>query len=84
MKDKPIEKIIKLLPKDGIYFFSSPKISRAFDLEHLDLILKKADINYQTFESVEEAYKKAVNIALNEDFIFLGGSNFAVSEILNP
>ena len=27
VKDKPIKKIIKLFPKEGIYFFSSPKIS---------------------------------------------------------
>ena len=33
VKDKPIEKIIKLFPKDGIYFFSSPKISRGLSLE---------------------------------------------------
>ena len=26
LKDKPVEKIIKLFPKDGTYFFSSPKI----------------------------------------------------------
>ena len=84
VKDKPIEKIIKLLPKDGIYFFSSPKISRALCLDYLDLILKKTDINYQIFESIEEAYKKAVNFALKGDFIFVGGSNFVVSQILTP
>ena len=84
VKDKPIEKIIKLFPKDGIYFFSSPKISRALSLEHLDLILKNADINYQIFESIKEAYNRAINSASKEDFIFIGGSNFTVSEILNP
>ena len=84
VKDKPIEKIIKLLPKDGIYFFSSPKISRALSLEYLDLILKKTDINYQIFESIEEAFNRAIICASKEDFIFVGGSNFTVSEILNP
>ncbi len=84
VKDKPIEKIIKLFPKDGIYFFSSPKISRAFSLEHLDLILKNTDINYRIFESIEEAYNRAIDSASKEDFIFIGGSNFTVSEILNP
>ena len=84
VKDKPIEKIIKLFPKDGIYFFSTPKISRALSLDHLDLILKKTDINYQIFESIQEAYKRALNEASNDDFIFIGGSNFTVSEILNP
>ena len=84
VKDKPIEKIIKLFPKDGIYFFSSPKISRALSLEHLDLILKNTDIKYQIFESIKEAYNRAINSASKEDFIFIGGSNFTVSEILNP
>ena len=84
VKDKPIEKIIKLFPKDGIYFFSTPKISRALSLGHLDLILKKTDINYQIFESIQEAYKRALNEASNDDFIFIGGSNFTVSEILSP
>ena len=84
VKDKPIEKIIKLLPKDGICFFSSPKISRALSLEYLDLILKKTDINYQIFESIEEAFNRAIICASKEDFIFVGGSNFTVSEILKP
>lgn len=84
VKGKPIEKIIKLFPKDGIYFFSSPKISRAVSLISLDLILKNTDINYQIFESVQEAYYSALNTATKEDFIFVGGSNFTVSEILNP
>ena len=84
VKDKPIEKIIKLFPKEGIYLFSSPKISRAFSLERLNLILKNTDINYKIFESVEQAYNKALNCASKEDFIFVGGSNFTVSEILNP
>ena len=84
VKDKPIEKIIKLFPKEGIYLFSSPKISRAFSLERLNLILKNTDINYKVFESIEEAYNKALNYASKEDFIFVGGSNFTVSEILNP
>ena len=51
---------------------------------HLDLILKKTDINYQIFESIQEAYKRALNEASNDDFIFIGGSNFTVSEILSP
>ena len=84
VKDKPIEKIIKLFPKDGIYFFSSPKISRAFSLEYLDLILKDKHINYQIFESIEEAYNRALSTASKGDFIFVGGSNFTVSEILKP
>lgn len=84
VKDKPIEKIIKLFPEEGIYLFSSPKISRAFSLERLNLILKNTDINYKIFGSIEEAYNKALNYASKEDFIFVGGSNFTVSEILNP
>ena len=84
VKDKPIEKIIKLFPEEGIYLFSSPKISRALSLERLNLILKNTDINYKIFGSIEEAYNKALNYASKEDFIFVGGSNFTVSEILNP
>ena len=84
VKDKPIEKIIKLFPKEGIYFFSSPKISRALSSKNLKLILKNTDINFEIFESIQEAYKRALNNASKEDFIFVGGSNFTVSEILNP
>ena len=84
VKDKPIEKIIKLFPKEGIYFFSSLKISRALSSKNLNLILKNTDIGFEIFESIQEAYKRALNIASKEDFIFVGGSNFTVSEILNP
>ncbi len=84
VQDKPIEKIIKLFPKEGIYFFSSPKISRALSSKNLNLILKNTDIGFEIFESIQEAYKRALNIASKEDFIFVGGSNFTVSEILHP
>lgn len=35
-----------------------------------------------SFESTELALKHALKIAQNDDFIFIGGSNFIVSEAL--
>ena len=69
VKDKPIEKIIKLFPEEGIYLFSSPKMSRALSLERLNLILKNTDINYKIFGSIEKAYNKAL-ICLKRRFYF--------------
>ena len=79
MKDfvaKGEDESIWMLEHDPVF-----TLGTAADQKH---ILKKTDINYQIFESIQEAYKRALNEASNDDFIFIGGSNFTVSEILSP
>lgn len=82
VNDKDISKILKLLPKEAIYYFCKAKIPRALDEKELTLLAKKAGLEGKTFKTVSEALDKAKKQAKSNDLIFVGGSTFTVADIL--
>ncbi|WP_299522575.1 folylpolyglutamate synthase/dihydrofolate synthase family protein [Winogradskyella sp.] len=82
VSDKDLNTIIPLLPKDAVYYFCKPNIQRGLDAEQLALIFKKEGRIGKAFESVEIAYKTALNKANKDDLIYVGGSTFVVAEII--
>ncbi len=80
--DKKLEDILPLLPKDAIYYFSQPEIPRALSAE--DLAGKAVDYGLEgkIYNSVSKAYESALEEALDEDLVFVGGSTFTVAEII--
>ena len=80
--DKDITSMLKLLPKDAIYYFCNASIPRA--LPAADLKAKAAEFGLEgsAYASVAEALAAAKRDASANDFIFIGGSNFTVAEIL--
>ena len=66
VKDKDIDVVRRLMPKDAVYYFCQARTSRAIP----------ADM------TVEEAVRKAQKEASDEDIIFIGGSNYVVGEAL--
>ena len=82
VNDKDISKILKLLPKDAIYYFCKATIPRALDEKELTLQAKKAGLKGETFKTVSEALAKAKKQSKTNDLIFIGGSTFTVADIL--
>ena len=82
VNDKNLTEILPLFPKNAIYYFCKPDISRG--LEQLILKEKAAEFNLvgQTYISVSNAYQAAKENATKNDFIYIGGSTFVVAEIL--
>lgn len=82
VNDKDLEEILPLFPKKAIYYFCKPNIPRGLDV----LILKQKTTSFglkgEVYNSVSEAYKKAIEKAGKSDFIYIGGSTFVVAEIL--
>ena len=82
VNDKDLEEILPLFPKKAIYYFCKPNIPRGLDV----LILKQKATNFdlkgEVYNSVSEAYQKAIENAGKSDFIYIGGSTFVVAEIL--
>ena len=80
--DKDITSMLKLLPKDATYYFCNASIPRA--LPATDLKAKAAEFGLQgsAYASVADALEAAKREASENDFIFVGGSNFTVAEIL--
>ena len=82
VSDKDVKSILKLFPKDAEYYFTQPNNDRKFKIEDLKSIVPES-FNSKYFGSVEEAIKQAKENTTEKDFIFIGGSNFIVSEGLS-
>lgn len=82
VSDKNIEKILSLLPKEGIYYFCQAVIPRSLNKEELKLAARKYNLNGICYTSVMEALKAAYRAANKDDVIFIGGSTFVVAEVV--
>lgn len=80
--DKDIESVLQLLPKHAIYYFTKASIPRALNEHELQQKASKFKLNGACYESVKKALAKAKSDASPNDFIFVGGSNFVVAEVL--
>ena len=82
VNDKEPDKILKLLPKNAIYYFTNASIPRAMPAAELALHASKLGLNGSVFQSVKNAVKTAKIDAKNNDLIFIGGSTFVVAEVI--
>ena len=82
--DKDITSMLKLLPKDAIYYFCNAQIPRALPAEELKRKASEFGLKGNTYPSVSDALDSAKRDASTNDFIFVGGSNFTVAEIITP
>jgi dihydrofolate synthase/folylpolyglutamate synthase len=82
VKDKDIESILKLLPKNAVYYFTNASIPRALDSNSLKEKAAAFNLNGSSYDTVIMAYKAAINDASSDDMIFIGGSTYVVAELL--
>lgn len=82
VNDKDLNEILPLFPKKAIYYFCKPNLPRGLDASILKQKALNFELNGEAYNSVSEAYKKAIENASNSDFIYIGGSTFVVAEIL--
>lgn len=82
VKDKDIENILKLLPKNAVYYFCNANIPRALPSTELRDLSSKKGLIGNCFPSVEMAFKTAQKVVNSTDLIFVGGSTFVVADLL--
>ena len=80
--DKNPEPVLKLLPKNALYYFTKANIPRSLNENELQTKARSFELYGKVFSSVNEALKSAQQQAEKEDMIFIGGSTFVVAEIL--
>ncbi|PXX21960.1 folylpolyglutamate synthase/dihydrofolate synthase family protein [Arenibacter sp. ARW7G5Y1] len=82
VKDKNLEQILPLFPKNAHYYFCRPNIPRGLD----ELVLKAKALEFglkgDAYSSVNESVNAALRLADKTDFVFVGGSTFVVAEIV--
>lgn len=82
VNDKDLDSILPLFPKNANYYFCKPKNERGLNATTLQEKAKSHQLNGNIYTSVSKAYKSALEKSSDKDLIFIGGSNFVVSEII--
>ncbi|SEG15459.1 dihydrofolate synthase / folylpolyglutamate synthase [Halpernia humi] len=82
VKDKALDDILKILPKNSDYYFIKPNLERGRNPKEYEADLKKYEINYKIFQSLSEAYLFALQNIKKDEILYIGGSNFVVGEFL--
>jgi dihydrofolate synthase/folylpolyglutamate synthase len=72
---------LDLFPKNYHYYLCSPSVNRAMSVDVLKDYAEKLGLKYQTFKTVENAYKKAISDSNKVDTIMVTGSNYLFSQI---
>jgi dihydrofolate synthase / folylpolyglutamate synthase len=82
VKDKEVDKVLALLPKDAAYYFTNAHIPRA--LSAADLKDKAAHYSLEgaLFDDVNDAIAAAKKQASKHDLIIVCGSVFLVGEVI--
>ena len=83
VNDKDITSVLKMMPKDAIYYFTQASIKRAMPAENLRSMAKEFGLEGNCYPTVEDALQMAINDSCTEDFIFVGGSCFIVADLLS-
>lgn len=84
VKDKEIEKVLALLPKDAEYYFTKAQIPRALDEVTLQQKANAFNLKGETYLNVNDALTKAKQCASADDLILVCGSVFLVGEVARP
>jgi len=82
LEDKDFYSVMSLLPKDAIYYFCRPSSDRALPEQSILVIGQQLGLNGNAYPSVSEACEAAIHDAAEDDFIFIGGSNYVVADYL--
>ena len=84
VKDKEIDTVLSLLPKEAVYYFTRAQIPRA--LPEKDLQQKAMDhhLTGETFSDVNAALNHAKQHSSADDLILVCGSVFLVGEVDQP
>lgn len=82
VNDKDIGGVLALLPREATYYFTRASVKRALPEDELAKRAHEAGLRGECYPDVPAAVRAAQKESLPEDFIFVGGSNFIVADLL--
>ena len=82
VKDKNIDEILPMFPKEAHYIFTQAGIERAVDASTLAAKAAEFGLQGEVVSEVPKALVRAKKLAASGDVIFVGGSTFVVAEVL--
>jgi dihydrofolate synthase/folylpolyglutamate synthase len=81
VKDKDVQAVLELLPKNAMYYFTQSHIPRALPVDELTAQANTIGLNGTSFEDVNIALDTAIKNANQQDLILVIGSVFLVAEV---
>ncbi len=78
---KDVEALLRLLPRDGKYYFCQAAIPRSLPAVVLAAEAKQHFLGGEVIEDVQAAYEQARRNAQPDDLVWVGGSSFVVAEL---
>jgi dihydrofolate synthase/folylpolyglutamate synthase len=81
VKDKAIDPVLQLLPKEANYYFTRAQIPRALPEDHLATMAAAHGLEGHHYPNVNAALKEALDHATEKDLIVVCGSVFVVGEV---
>jgi dihydrofolate synthase/folylpolyglutamate synthase len=81
VKDKDVQSVLQLLPKNALYYFTQSHIPRALPVDELAAQASVIGLNGHSYEDVNLALKDAIKNANHNDLILVIGSVFLVAEV---
>lgn len=81
--DKDVTTVMKMLPKDAIYYWTQATTKRAIKVGKIAELGTSLGLNGNVYPSVNKAFKAAQADAAEDDFIFVGGSSYIVADFLS-
>ena len=82
VEDKDVYGVMSLLPKNATYYFTKPSTKRGLNEQSLLVFGQQFGLAGECYPNVEDAYSAAIRTAEKKDIIFIGGSNYVVSDFL--
>lgn len=82
VKDKDVDKVLSLLPKEAVYYFTNAHIPRALPAADLQTTAKEHGLHGKSYDDVNIAIAAAKQQAGINDLILVCGSVFLVGEVV--
>ena len=82
MKDKNVDDVLEMLPKDACYYFTNAATPRAMAAAELAEKAAQHGLQGSVISDACEAKKVAIAHAGNDDLVYLGGSMYVLAEVL--
>ena len=80
--DKDIDTVMGMLPQDAVYYWTQASTKRAIPAEKVQEKGETHRLSGNVFYNVKDAYEAALKDSDKADFIFVGGSSYIVSDLL--
>lgn len=80
--DKDVDTILSMMPRDARYLFTKPSGNRGLDAAELARMAGRHGLRGETAETVADAVARVCSEAVDGEYIFVGGSNFVVADLI--